>query len=73
MLVAKRTDPRVLKFLRRQARKGGKNAWAGKGEAERKRILSERARAGWAKKTAEERSLEMRRRAKVRAKRKLKK
>jgi|HubBroStandDraft_6_1064221.scaffolds.fasta_scaffold1099586_2 hypothetical protein len=59
-------DVVVIVIPRTKLKAGGRKRWKGVEKKERSRILSAAGRATWANFTPEERSVEMKRRAKVR-------
>jgi hypothetical protein len=56
----------VIRIPRAKLRAGGRKRWKGVSKQDRKKILSAAGKATWASLTSEERSVEMKRRAKVR-------
>jgi len=56
----------VIRIPRTKLRDGGRKRWENVSKRERKKVLSVAAKSGWAKLTPEQRSAEMKRRAKVR-------
>lgn len=64
--IGKIEDVVVIAIPRAKLKAGGRKRWKGVERKERSKILSAAGKASWANMTPEERSAEMKRRAKVR-------